>query len=132
MSQSAPPIHQEVVFEASPSRVYDALTDAARFSEFSGGAEAEIDAVAGGGFSAFGGMIVGRIVDLVPNERIVQAWRVSSWEAGVYSIARFDLQPSGQGTRLIFDQAGFPSSEVEHLEAGWTKMYWEPLQKYLR
>lgn len=88
--------------------------------------------MAGGGFSAFGGMIVGASSNLVRNERIVQAWRVSSWDAGVYSMARFDLQPSGDGTRLIFDQAGFPSGEVEHLEAGWTKMDWDPLRKYLR
>jgi len=27
----------------------------------------------------------------LPDERIVQAWRVAAWDAGVYSIARFQL-----------------------------------------
>ena len=53
-------IHQEVVLKGSPERVYKALTDASQFSELTGGAPAEISADAGGAFSCFGGMIVGR------------------------------------------------------------------------
>ena len=54
-------IHQEVMFEASPNRIYEALTDAAQFSKVSGGAEAEMTPEAGGSFSCFGGMILGKI-----------------------------------------------------------------------
>jgi len=36
------------VFKASPKRLYDALTDAKQFSEFTGGAPAEISREAGG------------------------------------------------------------------------------------
>src|SRR5262249_44435903 len=50
-------IHQEVVFEASPKRIYEALTDGKQFSAFSGGAPADISAEAGGSFSCFGGMV---------------------------------------------------------------------------
>ncbi len=35
-------IHQEVMFEASPNRIYEALTDAEQFSKVSGGADAEM------------------------------------------------------------------------------------------
>lgn len=125
------PIHQEVVFKASPKRIYEALIDARQFSAFTGGAPAEISREVGGSFSCFGGMIVGRHVELVPNQRIVQAWRAKNWDAGVYSIVKFELRGQGSETRLIFDHSGFPEDEREHLEGGWTANYWELLRKYL-
>jgi len=124
-------IHQEVVFETSPRRIYDALTDARQFSALTGGAPTAIDAEAGGAFSCFGGMIVGRQIELVPHQRIVQAWRVKPWDSGVYSIARFELREEGTSTRVIFDHTGFPPEQQEHLANGWYANYWEPLRTYL-
>jgi hypothetical protein len=66
-------IRQEVVLEANPKRIYETLLDAKRFSEFTGGAPAAIASEAGGAFSSFNGMITGRNVELIPNQRIVQA-----------------------------------------------------------
>jgi activator of HSP90 ATPase len=124
-------IHQELVFETTPARIYELLTDAQKFSKMSGGAPAEIDPKAGGAFSCFGGMILGRNVECVPGERMVQAWRVKLWEPGVYSLVRFELRPEGTGTRVILDHAGFPDGQAEHLGKGWYANYWEPLRKVL-
>ena len=124
-------IRQEIDLPASPERVYKALTDSKQFSAFTGGASADIAATAGGAFSSFGGMISGRMLDLVPNERIVQAWRAGNWDAGAYSIVRFDLTPQSRGTRLTLTQSGHPEGSDEHLKAGWPKMYFDPLKKFL-
>ena len=124
-------IHQEVVFEAAPQRIYDALTNAKQFSSVTGGLPTEISSEAGGVFSMFGGMIVGRHIELVPGQRIVQAWRAKNWAPGVYSIVRFELAAQGAQTRLVFDHAGFPEDQQEHLSAGWEANYWTPLRKYL-
>jgi activator of HSP90 ATPase len=123
-------IHQEIVFPVRPERVYEALTDSTQFAEVTG-APAEIGGHAGESFSCFGGMVTGRHVELLPNERIVQAWRVGNWDDGVYSIVRFDLQAQGADTLLILEHTGFPAEHVEHLDSGWRKMYWEPLQRYV-
>jgi activator of HSP90 ATPase len=123
------PIHQEVDFTASPERIYEVLLDSVQFKTFSG-RPADIDRAVGGAFSLFGGPIVGRNVELVPNQRIVQAWRVANWLAGVYSIAKFELVPQGSGTHLVFDHVGFPEDQREHLAAGWKSNYWDPLTKY--
>ena len=129
-------IHQEVEFEASPvasaraERIYEALLDDKQFSELSG-ASARIHREAGGTFDLFGGRITGRNIELVPNQRIVQAWRLQTWPAGVYSIVRFELTPTESGTRLVFDHTGFPLGEREALSANWTKKYWAPLRTYL-
>ena len=123
-------IQQEIQLNARRDRVYKALTDSAQFSSVSGGAPARISPEAGGEFSCFGGMISGRQIELIPGQRIVQAWRAGNWEAGVYSIAQFELSDQGSGTLLRFDHAGFPQGQGEHLEAGWTSNYWEPLKKH--
>ena len=123
-------IHQEISYPGGPAKVYDTLINAQSFAEFTG-APAEIDATDGGAFSCFGGLIVGRNIELVPGARIVQAWRVSDWEEGVYSIVRFSFKVVGSETRLTLDHTGYPEEVGEHLVTGWPKMYWEPLRAYL-
>jgi activator of HSP90 ATPase len=122
-------IHQEVTFDASPARVYRALLDAKEHATFTG-APAEISADEGARFSVYGGKVSGRNVEIVPDALIVQAWRVSDWPAGVYTLARFELKGEGKATRLVFDQDGIPDGAGEHLDVGWKRMYWDPLHKY--
>lgn len=123
-------LHQEVEIKVSAQRVYEALLDAIQFSAFSG-FPAEINRAEGGAFSMFGGRIVGRNVELVPNQRIVQAWRPASWEPGIYSIVRFELKGHGTQTKIVLDHTGFPEGSFRHLNSGWYERYWEPLKKYL-
>ena len=137
ISRAAESIHQEIVLKASRKRVYEALTNAEQFtkvmklSKYPDGPGATISREPGGSFSLFGDHIVGRHVELVPNERIVQAWRAASWEAGAYSIVRFDLKEQADQTKIIFDHTGLPMGLAEHLLEGWNSNYWEPLKKYL-
>jgi len=123
-------IHQEVVFNAPTGQVYRALIDSREFAKLTGAA-AEIEAEEGGKFTCFGGYITGRQIELVPNKRIVQAWRTKVWPEGLYSIIRFELQADGLKTKLSFDQDAAPPGDVAHLDAGWGKQYWEPLKKHL-
>lgn len=137
ISHTAESIHQEVVFQASCRRVYEALTDAKQFTKVTNfspvkeTAPAEISGEVGGAFACFGGHIVGRHVELVPSRRIVQAWRVVTWDPGVYSIAKFEISEENSMTRLVFDHTGFPTGKAEHLADGWKTNYWEPMHKYL-
>ncbi len=140
ISRSCESIHQEIDLHAGRGRVYSVLTDPVQFQKLillSGAVKtgmvkptkpAEIMAQPGGAFSLFGGHISGRIIELVPQERIVQAWRPADWPAGVYSIARFELLEKGTGTRLVFDHTGFPAGQADHLAEGWNGNYWEPLK----
>ena len=100
VSHTAESIHQEPVFKANPKRVYDALTDEKQFEKVTqlgaamqsgmapGNKRTQIGREAGGSFTLFGGHIVGRHIELVPNERIVQAWRAASWASGRMCVLR--------------------------------------------
>jgi activator of HSP90 ATPase len=132
-------IHQEIDFKASPQQVYETLLSSKQFSDcikksfpdFSA-TSANIDSAVGGTFSLFDGHIIGRILELVPNQRIVEAWRVADWPAGVYSIASFEFLPQGSGTKLVFNHVGFPEGLKEHLTVGWQQHYWDALAKYFQ
>jgi len=123
-------IHQEIDFKTTPARIYETLLDAKQFSAFTKDT-AEIQPQPGAAFRLFGGRIEGRNVELIPNQRVVQAWRPASWPSGVYSIVRFELVARGPGTRIVLDHAGFPEEQWEHLSEGWPFNYWGPLHKYL-
>src|SRR5580704_2132097 len=122
-------IHYKLEFKSSPQRFYDAIADQKQFAAFSG-MPATIDATAGGAFSMFGGLIVGRNIELIRSQRIVQAWRPSHWEQGIYSIVHFELKPGAQGCTLVFDHTACPVGDYGHLDWGWKNHYWEPLKKY--
>jgi uncharacterized protein YndB with AHSA1/START domain len=143
ISHTAEAIHQEPVIKASRKLVYEALTDTEQFDkviQLSGAMKAmpnlgnkptQISREVGGAFILFGGYITGRHVELMPGQRIVQAWRAGSWDPGVYSIAKFELVEQGSGTKIVFDHTGFPKGAAEHLASGWKEHYWEPLAKLL-
>ena len=123
-------LHQEIDIKANRQRIYEALLDSKQFAAFTGAA-AEINREPGGAFSLFGGLIVGRNIELVPRERIVQAWRPADWEPGVYTLVKFELNELGPQTRIVLDHTGFPEQNFRHLNYGWYTHYWEPLKKYL-
>jgi uncharacterized protein YndB with AHSA1/START domain len=142
LSHDAEAIHQEVRFDAARHRVYAALTTAEQFDAVSklgvaaksmklGSAATKIGAGAGDTFTLFGGYIVGRNLELVPDARLVQAWREQSWEPGAFSLVKFQLFDDGAGTRLSFDHTGFPKGAGGHLSIGWYQDYWNPLAKFL-
>jgi activator of HSP90 ATPase len=140
---TAESIHQEPAFRAPRKRLYEALTDAKSFAQVErlsaamqsgmslGNQPTAISPQPGGAFTLFGGHIVGRHIELVPNQRIVQAWRVADWAPGVFSIVKFELSDSGTGSRIVFDHVGFPEGQAQHLASGWAANYWEPLRKFL-
>jgi len=130
-------IHQAVSFAATPEQIYTLLTDGERFAAATE-KPAEIETACGGKFSIFGGYIEGRNIELVPGQRVVQAWRGVDWVPGAYSIVRFRLTPVSNGTELVLDQDGYPEGKSplfptwhEHLCSNWPVFYFEPFAKYL-
>ncbi len=127
-------IHQEAIIEAAPEEVYAVLTDGERFGTATG-MPARIGGREGEAFSLFGGRVEGRSVELVPGERVVQAWRFAGahpepWDPGVYSIVRFALAPLAEGTRFVIDHDGIPAAAEERIEIGYPTFYRDPLVRY--
>jgi activator of HSP90 ATPase len=127
-------IHQEALIPATPQQVFELLTSGSLFGAATG-MPSEITDREGDSFSLFDGRVEGRQIELVPDQRVVQAWRFgaeheSPWEPGVYSTVRFTLEPAGDRTRLVIDHAGIPAEWIEHISGGYPAFYEEPITKF--
>jgi uncharacterized protein YndB with AHSA1/START domain len=143
LSHTSEAIRQEVTLDAGPQRVYQALTSTKDFdsiTRLSDGAEllnaagakpTSISTEVGGSFTLFGGYITGRHLEMVPGERLVQAWRAGSWKTGGFSIAAFYLTAERGKTKVTFEHRGFPNGNGVSLAHGWHSHYWAPLAKFL-
>ena len=124
------PIHQEATLAVPPERIYELLTDGAKLSTLvdrrGRGGAAE-----GAWFSLFGDLLEGRQIELVRDERVVQAWRLTEWEPGVYAIVRFTLTPQGDGsTRVTVDLDAYPARFQDVLADNcWQELYFGPMAR---
>jgi activator of HSP90 ATPase len=90
-------IQQQATIPGTAAQVYAILADAEALSALSG-MSGQAGRSAGEEFSAFDGHVTGRQIDLVTDQRLVQAWRFPVWEPGRYSIVRFTLETEDGGT----------------------------------
>jgi uncharacterized protein YndB with AHSA1/START domain len=124
-------IKHKVRFKASPREVYDALADSRRRSELTG-RTAVIGGHVGDRFSTDDGRVTGVNVDLVPGQRLVQAWRRDDFPEGVYSMAAITMAPTlTGGTELVLTHRGVPKPLLDDMETYWRTVYWSPMKSRL-
>ncbi len=117
-------------FDAPVSTVFSVIADSEAHGEMTG-APADLGTERGASFTTHGGAIEGVLLDRVENEYIVQAWRPADWDAGVYSVVRYDFAEEGPGTQITLTHSAIPEGASSHLADGWNTMYWGPLASYL-
>ena len=87
----------------------------------------------GSRFTAFGGMLRGQTLMIVPDHLIVQSWRASSWKKNdpdSVLILQFDRVKNGG--RITFLQANVPQHAYRNIKEGWPKHYWTAWKTYLK
>ncbi len=125
-------IRQKAFIKATPHEVYEALMDSKKHCEFAGG-KCTISRRVGGVFSISDGYIMGKNLELVKDEKIVQAWKAQEdcWPDDHYSTVTFKLKPMMDGTALAFTQTGIPDECGDRFESGWKDYYWGPMKEML-
>ncbi|MBI4188179.1 MAG: SRPBCC domain-containing protein [Chloroflexi bacterium] len=123
-------IRQSATFKASAHEVYEVLMDSKKHSEFTG-SKASISRKVGGKFTVWDGDLQGINLELIPDKKIVQSWRLSNWPAGYYSKATFSLKEIDGRTRLTFTQTGVPEESYQDVSQGWRDYYWKPMKELL-
>ena len=104
---------------ASPEEIYQAWLDSLAHSEMTGG-EASMSDQIGAEVSAWDGYISGRNIELIPSERIVQAWRTSEFEdEDEDSVITVILEPVGAETLLTLEHSNVPDEHKSYEEGGW-------------
>ena len=115
---------------ASPEEIYQAWLDSLAHSEMTGG-EASMSDQIGAEVSAWDGYISGRNIELIPSERIVQAWRTSEFEDEDEDLViTVILEPVGAETLLTLEHSNVPDEHKSYEEGGWESNYFEPMVAY--
>jgi activator of HSP90 ATPase len=128
-----PVVHSGAIFQnATPAKLYELFMNSAKHTAGTG-MPAKISPKIGGKWSAFGGMIFGKNLALIPNRRIVQTWRSSEWKKSdpdSILVVSFEKSASG-GAQVELVHVGVPEYDREGVKNGWVKFYWEPWKAYL-
>jgi activator of HSP90 ATPase len=127
-----PTIQYSATFEkATPAKLYELFMDSRKHTAATG-APAKISPKAGGKWTAFGGMLVGKTLVLIPNRMVVQTWRSSEWKkSDPDSILVVTFERADGGAKADLVHVGVPEYDHEGVTKGWIKYYWEPWKAYL-
>ncbi|XP_067013635.1 activator of 90 kDa heat shock protein ATPase homolog 1 [Anabrus simplex] len=120
-------LQQTHKFQCTAEEIYNVLTMKEFLQAFTQG-PVKVDATKGGKFEFFGGNIHGEFVELVPNQKIVQRWRLKRWPAEHYSNVTMTIEQKNDHTELRLKQTGIPSSEVDTTKVNWERYYWTAIK----
>ena len=125
-------LFQAVKLNASPALLYAQYLNPRTHRAITG-ARAKVSAKKGASFSAFGGALTGRILQLVPKRLIVQSWRASHWNRDdLDSILILSFHAEGRGGRIELVHVNVPEHDLAGVSEGWHIYYWIPWRSYLR
>ncbi|KAJ1982666.1 Co-chaperone [Dimargaris xerosporica] len=120
-------IDETIEFVTSAAELYQTLLDPGRVAAWTR-ATPQIDPTEGAKFSLFGGNVTGVLEQLVPNQMIVQKWRLATWPADYYSQVTMTLDQGDQSVRLHLVQTGVPLGEQDQTKANWHHYYWQSIK----
>jgi activator of Hsp90 ATPase protein 1 len=114
-----------VRFEAAVNDVFACFADERRVKAYSGG-DARFDAKVGGEFALFSGNVVGKIVDIKPNELLVESWRFREWPSSHNSLVtlQFDGKESSC-TVVTLRHESIPRADFERTKSGWHTYFFD-------
>lgn len=117
-------------FSCTPQDLFGALVDETKVRAYTQ-SDCKIDPKVGGKFSTFSGNVQGVFKELVPYERIVQAWRFKHWPENHYSEVRIEITNLGDHCRLTLHQSEIPEADYERTRAGWRELQWDRMKAIL-
>ncbi|RCK66023.1 Hsp90 co-chaperone AHA1 [Candida viswanathii] len=74
-------------------------------------------------FELFGGSVSGKILKLVPNELIIELWRLLDWKEGHFAQLDIKLVQGGSETTMVVKFSGIPIGEEERVRNNFEERY---------
>ncbi len=116
---------------APPERLFEMYLDPVEHAAITG-TPVTIAAHAGSPFRAFGDVLTGTILQVVPQRLIVQSWRSPHWGAAdLDSTLILTFLPEPDGGRIELVQVNVVDSDFAGVCHGWEKFYWTPWRAHL-
>ena len=126
-------IYKTVVLPAPAATLFDMYMDPEVHAAFTG-APAKFSCEPGSPFEAFGGLLVGTILQVVKSRLIVQSWRsVNFAEADPDSTLILSFTPEDDGDgRIDLVHLDVPEDDFQGVSGGWESRYFTPWLAYLQ
>lgn len=118
-------------FDTSTEEVFEMLTKSRKHSEFTG-AKASASDKQNGKFTAYDGYIQGVNLEVKKNKKLVQSWKTTDWEPGVYSQLTWLFDSRKKKCRVTLIQTGVPAFDHDAISQGWKDFYFIPLREYIK
>lgn len=118
-------LHLNPVFNTTAEQLYLTLLEKNRIGAWTRSLpDFQGDVLAKGSkFNLFGGNVQGEIVDLVPNAKIVQSWRLNDWKTGHYANLTIELHQGDGETTMDVLFKGIPIGEEDAVQANFEDYY---------
>lgn len=125
-------IQQSVLLPAAAEKLFEMYLDPQEHGAFTG-APVIVGSAAGAEFQAFGGVLTGQILAVVPGRLIVQSWRSTKFHADdPDSTLILTFAPAGdQQGRIDLIHLDVPDHDYQGVTEGWQKHYFGPWRAYL-
>ncbi len=114
-------IEQFYIINAPPEVVWQALTEPETISQWSG-APATFTAEPGEEYTLWDENVRGRVIEVVPLERLVQTWKPTNWNEE-NSVVTLTLTPSDGGTRVDLVHENVQDWDYDATTHGWDIYY---------
>ena len=126
-------IYKSVVLPAPAAELYDMYMDSETHAAFTG-APAKISDEPGSPFEAFGGLLLGTMLQVVKPRLIVQSWRSVNFadqDPDSTLVISFVEEEEGEG-RIDLVHLDVPDSDFQGVTGGWESRYFAPWLTYLQ
>lgn len=124
-------VKQRVTLPAPARALYAMYLSPQTHKAITGG-RVVISARPGSRFSAFNGVLQGRMLYTVPGRMIVQSWRSTGWKkSDLDSTLILRFTPARRNGRIDLVHANVPDHDYRGVNNGWKRYYWGPWRRYL-
>jgi activator of HSP90 ATPase len=121
-----------VTLPASPDVIYKAWLSGKEHTAFTG-EETKSSSKKGGSYTAGGGYMWGKNLELDPGKKIVQSWHSTDFPKDAEdSRLELLLEKSGKGTKLTLVHSNIPDGQKDRYKEGWKEFYFKPMKKYFK
>jgi activator of HSP90 ATPase len=112
---------------ADASDIYAALTNPYTIELWSG-YPAKMPSVPGEEFIMWDGDICGKVIELVPDRKVVQEWYFG--DNDVKSIVTIMISSTGDTSNVIVEHTNIPAEDYGNIAEGWNEYYMGAIRRF--
>ncbi|KAI8982033.1 activator of Hsp90 ATPase [Mycotypha africana] len=120
-------LNDQEEFQTSARELYLTLTTPERAAVWTRG-HVILKPEVGAHYEFFNGNVTGEFLEIEPEKKIVQTWRLRSWPQGHYSTVTMEFHQGSESVMLKLSQTGIPVGEQELTLKNWQGYYWRSIK----